>query len=223
MSVGANRSTTILHCESNIGGADAIIEFEKFLYGIILPFAGEATTATELCELEVIEFIAGEAENFIEKTLASGLNEVQVVILHTEINLINDFKKVNLKEGNREKGAAHFNAEFAFPFTFFILCICDKIAIDISAQRSPQTEELNIVGLDKTEGAKISQLFIGESECAEMVYLCIDFIAHRGRKFHVLVATFEEIFSIELGVLVEHYLSHCKFVKVGVKKRHNTR
>jgi hypothetical protein len=221
--VGANGSATILHCEGDVGGADAVIEFEKFLYGIVLPFAGEATTATELCELEVIEFIAGEAEDFIEKTLAGGLNEVQVVILHTEINLIDDFKKVNLEEGNREEGAAYFNAEFAFPFTFFILCICDKIAIDISAQRSPQTEELNIVGLDKAKGTKISQLFIGESECAEMVYLCIDFIAHRGRKFHVLVATFEKIFSVEVGVLVEHYLSHCKFVKVSVKKRHNTR
>jgi hypothetical protein len=216
--VGADGSATVLHREGDVRSADAIIKFEKFLYGIILPFAGEATTATELCELEVIEFIAGEAENFIEKTLAGGLNEVQVVILHTEINLIDDFKKVNLKEGNREKGTAHFNAEFALA-----RFIAYEIAIDVSTKRSPKTEELNIVRLDETERAKISQLFIGESECAEMVYLCIDFIAHRGRKFHVLVATFEEIFSVEIGVLVEHYLSHCKFVKVGVKKRHNTR
>jgi hypothetical protein len=216
--VGADGSTTILHCESDVGGADAIIEFEKFLYGVVLPFAGEATTATELCELEVIEFITREAKYLGKQTLTGRLNKAQVIILHTEINLIDDFKKVNLEEGNREEGTAHFDAEFALA-----IFVAYNIAIDIATQRSPKTEELNIVGLDKTKGAKISQLFIGESESAKMVYLCVDFIAHRNREFHVLVATLEEIFSVEVGVLVEHYLSHCKLIKVGVKKRHNTR
>jgi hypothetical protein len=205
--IGANRGTAILHSERNVRCADAIVEFEKLLYGIVLPLAGEATTTTELCELEVIEFVAGETEDFIIETLAGGLNENEVVILHAEIDFIDDFEKVNLEERDREERTAYFDAEFAIA-----LFIYNYIAIHISTKRSPKTEELYIVGLDKTERAEISQLFIGKGECAEMVYLCVDFIAHLYGERHVLVATFEEIFSIKVGVLVEHYLSHCKLV-----------
>ena len=217
--VGADGSTTILHCEGDVGSADTIIELEKFLYGIVLPFAGEATTATELCELEVIEFITREAENFIEKTLTSGLNEVQVVILHTEIDLIYDFEQINLKERHGEEGTTYFDAEFAF----IPRLVAYDIAIDIATEGSPKTEELNIVGLDKTERAEISQLFIGKGESAKMVYLCVDFITHRGREFHVLIATLEEVFAIEVSVLVKHYLTHCKFIEVSVKQGYYTR
>jgi hypothetical protein len=216
--VGANGSTAILHCEGDVRGANAIIEFEKLLYSIVLPFAGESTTTTELCELEVIEFIACKAKHLVNETLAGGLNEADIIILHTEIDLVDDFEKVNFEERNREERAAYFDAEFALT-----RLIAYEVAIYIAAKRSPKTEKLNIVGLDKTEGAEIGQLFISERKRAEMVDLSVDFIAHRGREFHVLVATFKEIFSVEVGVLVEHYLSHCKFVKVGVKKRHDTR
>jgi hypothetical protein len=130
---------------------------EKFLYGIILPLAGKATTATELCELEVIEFIAGEAENLVIETLASGLNENEIVILHTKIDLVNDFKKVNLEERNGEERTTYFNAKFTLA-----RLVAYEIAIYIATKRSPKTEELNIVRLDKTERAEISQLLIGE-------------------------------------------------------------
>jgi hypothetical protein len=205
--VGTDRSATIFHCERNVRSTNTIIELEKFLYGIILPLAGKATTATELCELEVVEFIAGEAEDFVIETLTSRLNENEVVILHAEIDLIDDFEKVNLKERNGEERTTYFNAKFTLA-----RLVAYEIAIDISTKRPPKTEELNIVGLDKTERTEISQLFVSESECAEMVYLCVDFVAHRDCEFHVLIATLEEIFSVEVGVLVEHYLSHCKFV-----------
>jgi hypothetical protein len=196
--IGADGGATILHRKGDVRGADAIIEFEKFLYSIVLPFAREATTATKFCELEIVKFITREAENFVIETLAGRLNENEVVIFHAEIDFINDFKKVNLEEGNREEGTAYFDAEFAFA-----IFVAYEVAIDIATKRSPKTEELNIIGLDKTKRTEISQLFISESKCAKMVYLRVDFVAHLKREFHVLVATFEEIFSVEVSVFME--------------------
>jgi hypothetical protein len=146
-----------------------------------------------------------------------------IVILHTEVDLINNLKKVDFKLHNREQRSGHLDTKFTFPFTFFILCICNKIAVDISTKRSPQTKKFDIVRLDEAKRAKIVQFFLGKSKCAKMVYLCVDFIAHLHCELDILIAAFEQIYSVEIGMLVEHYLVHIEFIKVCIKQRYNTR
>jgi hypothetical protein len=98
-----------------------------------------------------------------------------------------------------------------------------EVAVDISAEGSPQTKELNIVGLDEAKRTKIVQFFLGKSKCAEMVNLCVDFFAHLCRELDILITAFKQIYSVEIGVFVEHYLVHIEFIEVGIKQRYDTR
>jgi hypothetical protein len=98
-----------------------------------------------------------------------------------------------------------------------------EVAVDISAEGSPKTKKLDIVGLDEAKRTKIVQLLLRKSKRAKMVNLCVDFVAHFFGKYHVLVAAFKQIYSVEVSVLVEHYLVHIELIEVGVKQRHNAR
>jgi hypothetical protein len=187
MSIGSDGSQIEFSRKIYVGGTDAIFEFQEFLHDIVLPLARKTTTTSKLCELEVIEFITGEAEYLVEETLAGRLNEVEVVVLHAEIHLIDDFKKVNLKEGYREERAVDFQAE---------RLVGVEVAGHVSAKRSPYAEELNIVRLDEAKRAEVVQLLIGEREGAKMVYLGVDFSDHFGCKFYVLIAALEDVSAV---------------------------
>jgi hypothetical protein len=87
----------------------------------------------------------------------------------------------------------------------------------------PQTEELYIVGLNEAKGRQIVKLFIGEVQGAEVINLSIDFFTHFLCKSNALVAALEQIYTVQVGVLMEHYLVHVKLIEVGIKQGHDTR
>jgi hypothetical protein len=188
--ISSDGLTTILHREIYIGSANAVFGFKQFLNNIVLPLARETTAASELRELEIVEVVL-EAANLTIELLTSSLNEDVIVILHTEVYLINNLKKIDFKLHYREQGSGHLNTEFTIA-----AFIADKITVDISTKRSPQTKKLNIVGLDEAKRAKIVQFFLRKSKCAEMVYLCVDFVAHLCRKLNILVTAFKQIYSV---------------------------
>jgi hypothetical protein len=190
---------------------------QQFTNYIILPLATQTAATAKFCELEVIQFVA-ETTDFAVKLLSCCRSKCHIVILHTEVNLIDNFKKINLELHYREQRSGYLDTEFTFA-----VFIADKIAVDISTERSPQTKELDIVGFDEAKRTKIVQLFLGKGESAEVVYLSVDFLTHFHCELDVLIATLKQINSVEIGMLVKHYLVHIEFVKVGVKQRHNTR
>jgi hypothetical protein len=98
-----------------------------------------------------------------------------------------------------------------------------KPALDISTERAPEAKKLYIVGLDETQRTEIVEFLFGKSQSAEVVNLCIDFIAHCLGKYHILVAALEDIFSVEVGVFVEHHLVHIELIEVSIKQRYDAR
>jgi hypothetical protein len=56
-----------------------------------------------------------------------------------------------------------------------------------------------------------------------MVDLCIDFIYHFFGENYAFVAALEKIYTIEVSVLVEHYLVHRELVEVCVEERYYNR
>jgi hypothetical protein len=96
-----------------------------------------------------------------------------------------------------------------------------KVAVDISAERSPKTKELNIVGLDEAKGTQIIEFFLRKSKSAEMVNLSIYFIYHFGCKLYIFITTFKIISTIEIGMLMENNLIHIELIKVGIEKTYN--
>jgi hypothetical protein len=98
-----------------------------------------------------------------------------------------------------------------------------KVAVDISAERPPKTKEFDIVRLDETKRAKVIEFLLRKSKRAEVVNLCVDFVAHLLSKLHIAIAALKQIYSVEIGVFVEHYLVHIELVEVGIKQRYDTR
>jgi hypothetical protein len=180
----------------------------EFANRVVLPFTTQTAATAKLCEVEIVD-ISTETVHLADELFFCGINKRDIVIFHTEVNLVDNLKEINLKLHYREERAIYLKMKTV---------ICVSIASNISAEGSPKTEELNIVGLDKTEGAKIFKLFIGEGESAEVVNLCIDFLNHFIGKFHIIVATLEDILAVDISMLVEHYLVHIKFIEVSIKK-----
>jgi hypothetical protein len=88
---------------------------------------------------------------------------------------------------------------------------------DILSDRMPKSEKLYIVSFDKSESSEVFKFLIGKLEGAKVVNLCINFIDHLLSEFNTLISTFENICTIEVGVLVEHHLVHVEFVQISVK------
>jgi hypothetical protein len=128
---------------------------------------------------------------------------------HAKIYLVDYLKEINLKLHNGKEWSRHFNIE--------LTSILSKMTLYISTKWTPKTKELNIVMLDEAKRTKVIKFFICESECTEVINLCIDFIAHLRSEYYIFVATFEEIDTFKISVLMEHYLVHRKLVEVSIK------
>jgi hypothetical protein len=212
MCISANGLAAIFHGKIYVGGAYAVAGLEQLTDYIILPFTRKSTAATELCKLKVIKFLT-EADNLVVQLLASRSHKGEIVILHTEVNLVDNLKQINLELHCGEDRTIHLNVEFS----------TIKPAVYVSAERAPETKELDIVLLDKAKSSKIVKLLVAEGESAKMVNLCIDFLAHFLSKLHSAIATLEDILAVEVSVLVKHHLVHIKLIEVSIKQRYDAR
>jgi hypothetical protein len=211
VSISADGLAAIFHCEIYIGSTYTVAGLKKLTNYIVLPFTRKSTAATELCKLKVIKFLT-EADNLVVQLLASRSHKGEIVILHTEVNLVDNLKQINLELHCGEDRTIHLNVEFS----------AIKPAVYVSAERAPETKELDIVLLDKAKSSKIVKLLVAEGESAKMVNLCIDFLAHFLSKLHSAIATLEDILAVEVSVLVKHHLVHIEFVKVGIQQGNDT-
>jgi hypothetical protein len=212
VSISANGLAAILHCKVYVRSAYTVAGLEQLADYIVLPFTRKSTAATELCKLKVIEFLT-KADNLVIQLLTSGRHKGEIVILHTEINFVDNLKQINLELHCREDGTVHLNVEFG----------AIKPAVYISAERAPETKELNVVLLDKAKSGKIVELLVAEGERAKMVNLCIDFLTHFLGKLHTAIAALEDILTVEISVLMEHHLVHIKLIEVSIKQRYDAR
>jgi hypothetical protein len=218
--ISTNGLTAILHGKVYIGGAYAVAGLEQLTNYIVLPFTRKSTAAAELCELEVVLLLT-EAENFELKSFSRRVYQLEIVILQTEVDFIDNLQQINLKLHCGEDRAGYFNTKFTPPFTVDKL-VGNEITIDVSAQRAPEAKKFNIVALNKAKGAQIIQLLVLESESAEVVNLSINLVAHRLGELYTLIAALEDVLAVEVGVLVEHHLVHIKLIEVGIKQRYDT-
>ena len=214
MCIGADRRDVVLHGKIDIRCTDAVFRFgNEASDNDVLPFAGEPSAAAEFREFEGIGAVIHRLDLCIEACLC-GSAQCLIVILHPEVNFIDNFQQINLKLHGRKQRAVHNNLQFA---VFIELCG------HIVADRMPEPQKFHIVILDKTDRAQVIQFFLPEAERAEMVNLIVDLLHHFRCENDALVAAFEIILTAEIGVLVENDLIHIEFVEVSVQQGNDNR
>ena len=87
----------------------------------------------------------------------------------------------------------------------------------------PQAQELHIVVLNKANGAQVVQLLFGKAKGAQEVNLGIDFRQHFRGEADALVAAFEMVLAVQVGVLVENHLVHIEFIQVRIQQGNHDR
>ena len=224
MSVCANRLTTILHSKIYIRSANTMTGFKKFGHHIVLPFAAKSSSRTELCEVEgiygtritnrAIRFIACKSNKFVVKSFSSRTYQIKIIILHTIIYFTNNFKKIYFKLHYTKERTFNFKTESSVRIA---------VAFNILADRMPEAQELNIIGLNDAERAEVVQFFVCKAKSAEVVDLGVYLIYHFLSKYYILISTLKKVNTIKICVLMEHYLIHIKLIEVGVEKRYNNR
>ena len=225
VSISSDGLHTVLHCEVDIGGTNAVSITKKFTEYIVLPLAAKSAASTKFCILEVIYFSA-ETVQLTNEFFSRALFEHFIVILGLEVNLVYYLKKINLKLHYGEHRSVYIKNHTARGniaiFLVEVVFICFK-AMYIAAERSPKTKKLNIVRLDKTKRVQIIKLLVSERESAEVVDLGIDFLNHFISKSNTFISAFEDVDTIEVGVFVEHDLVHIELVEVSIEEGYNAR
>ena len=186
MCICADRSYIVLHCKVNIGSTHALVCLgAQTLHHNVLPLAGKASAAAELRKLECICAVI-ESLYLCVKALLSGLSQLLVIELHAEVDLVDNFKEIYLELHCREQRSVN---------NYLKLTVAVKLSSNVVADRSPQSQELNVVVLDKAYGAEIVQLFFLECERAEVVDLVVYLLHHFGSENNVLVAALEVVLT----------------------------
>ena len=169
-------------------------------------------TASKLSKIEIILHISAdisrESSDLIHKFSPSTGYKIEIIILHAEIYFVHNFKKINLELHYAEQRSFNLNIKR----TIWITVTCY-----ISTHWMPQTEEFNIVGLNERDGIKVVEFFFGESKCAEVVNLSVNFFHHFRSEYNTFVTTFEEVCAVEVGVSMKHDHIHIKLVKISIQ------
>ena len=214
----ANRSQIILFGKIHIGRSDAILIHHfrptQTADSLFLPFTGQTPAGTKLGKLEIIFTDIELLDFFIQQS--SGLRKKHIVfILHAKVNFVDDFQEINLKRHGRKDGTLdnHFNPGV----------LGNLVDRHIVTNRTPQTEKLNVVRLDKTNATEIIQLILLEGQRAKVVNLLTDFLNHLIRKPHAIISALEVILSRQVSVLVKDGLLHRQLIEVRVKQRIDNR
>ena len=209
MGVGADGLQAVLHRQPHVGGADAVGGFlGEAADDHVLPLAGEAAAAAEFGELEGVLACLEVRDLLVQLLFCRGAQGC-VVVLHAEVDLVDNLQQVDLELHGGEERAAYGNVQ---------VTAHAQADIHIIADGPPQAQELHIVALDEADGAQIVQLRFGEGQRAEVVDLRVDFVEHVLGEGHIRVAAAEVVLAAEIGMLVEDDLIHVEFVQVCVQQ-----
>ena len=209
MGIGADGGQIILHGKIHVGGSGAVFRLlGEAADHLVLPGPGQPTAAAELGKAEGI-FAGIEVLDLLLQLLPGRGLQHGVVVVHPEIDLVDDLQQVDLKLHGREHGPRYGQ---------FQLSLVRQSRVDIFPDGVPQPQELHIVPLDEADRAQVVQLCLGKAQGAQVVDLGIDLRKHLLRKNDALVSALEAVFSDQVRVLVKDHLIHIEFVQVRIQK-----
>ena len=207
--IGADGANAVFLCQIHIGGAHAVFRLRhQAAHHHILPLPGKPTAAAELGKAEGIGSVP-EGCNLLAQALCGRGTQVLIVKAHAEIYLVDDFQQVNFKLHGGKQGPLDNYGQFAAFAEASGYILPDGV---------PQAQELHIVVLNKANGAQVIQLLFGKAKGAQEVNLGIDFRQHFRCEADALVAAFEMVLAVQVGVLVENHLVHIEFIQVRIQQ-----
>ncbi len=127
-----------------------------------------------------------------------------------EIDLVDDGQHRDLEQDGVQPGAFHGNGDLAR-----LLALADGNA---ALRQMEQAQEIDKIALDEAQAAKIIQLFVGETQLAQLMHLLADFV-QVGAQIDPRRAALIAIFDLGGREMVQHHLHHGKLVQVGIEQR----
>ena len=210
--ISADGLEAVLPRQIHIGGSHAVFRFAgEAAHHLILPFPGQTAAAAELRKAEGVlagaEILDLPVQAFLRRSPESG-----IIVLHAEIDLIDDLQQIDLKLHGGKQRAPDDDVQAATG---------RQGGLHIIPDRMPQAQKLHIVVFDKADGTQIIQFLFRKAQGAEMVDLGIDLLEHLPGEHHALIAAAEIVLAAQVGMLVEDHLIHIELVQVGIQQRLN--
>ena len=214
MCIGTDRRDIVFHRKIDIGSTDAVFCFgDETPHHNILPLAGEPSATAEFREFECVGPVVHRTDLRVQPLLGR-FPQFFVIILHPEIDLVDNLEQIDLKLHRGKERAVHNDAQFS---------VFVQLRRHIVTDRMPQPQEFDIIVFDKANGAQVVKLLLLEAKCAEMVDLLVDLLHHLRRKDDTLAPAFEVILAAEISVLVENDLIHVELIQIRVQQRNHDR
>ena len=142
MGIGADGGQIVFHGKPDVGGAHQVVGLlGQTANHDLLPIPGEPSAAAEFCQREGV-FAGVEVSDLLIQPLLRGFQQHVIVVLHPEVDLVDDLQQVNLKLHGGEQRTPHHHGQLA---------LGAQLGLHVVADRMPEAEELHIVVLDKSD------------------------------------------------------------------------
>jgi hypothetical protein len=87
--------------------------------------------------------------------------------------------------------------------------------IDVFGIQLEKPQKIDKIAFDETQGTQKIEFFVAKTQRTQLLHLVSDLVGERPQR-DAFGATFEAIFDLRLGKMVQNYLHHRKFIQICV-------
>ena len=198
----------------HVCAAEPAVGFYQLFNRQLLGLSREPTTQAKFAEVANVILSGDQPSDFLIRLLLKRVQQRVVIILHPEVDFIDDGQYRNLVHRTTQPGSTSLNSQTARG-------IGGNGEILISGLPKPQI--IHIAAFYPADGVDVLQLFFCETQGTVGLQLLFDFLHHFRCEENILVAAVKDPGGFIAAELMIDALAHAEFVHVNFQKTGNDR